>query len=129
MTSAAYSSEPCLHVQVQELLQHRTGSNALAQQSDAGRNAVEVMGLQKVYPAKKGRSACLPTFFDAQTCDESQQVYCTLPFMVHSHLLCDYMQYVILTTCIILQLAGKGQKARPARPKGLLGHQGLLVCH
>ena len=46
-------------MQVQELLQHRTGSNALAQQSDAGRNAVEVMGLQKVYPAKKGRSVRL----------------------------------------------------------------------
>lgn len=45
-------------LQVQELLQHRTGANALAQQSDAGRNAVEVMGLQKVYPGKRSRSAC-----------------------------------------------------------------------
>lgn len=40
-----------LNVQVKELLQHRTGPTALAQQGLGGRNAVEVMGLQKVYTA------------------------------------------------------------------------------
>ncbi|KAL0019978.1 hypothetical protein WJX79_005180 [Trebouxia sp. C0005] len=41
---------------VQELLQHRTGANALAQQSPGGRNAVEVLGLQKVYRTSKARN-------------------------------------------------------------------------
>lgn len=36
-------------MQVKDLLQHRTGATALAQQGAQGRNAVEVMGLQKVY--------------------------------------------------------------------------------
>lgn len=40
-----------LGVQVKELLQHRTGPTALAQQGVGGRNAVDVMGLQKVYRA------------------------------------------------------------------------------
>ena len=44
-----------LDVQVKELLQHRTGANALAQQGAGGRNAVEVMGLQKVYRASNTR--------------------------------------------------------------------------
>lgn len=41
---------------VRELLQHRTGANALAQQSYGGRNAVEVLGLQKVYRTSKARN-------------------------------------------------------------------------
>ena len=44
-------------MQVQELLQHHTGANALAQQSSVGRNSVEVLGLQKVYRTSKARYA------------------------------------------------------------------------
>lgn len=44
-----------LAVQVKDLLQHRTGPTALAQQGAQGRNAVEVMGLQKVYRASNAR--------------------------------------------------------------------------
>ncbi|KAL3145244.1 hypothetical protein ABBQ32_000989 [Trebouxia sp. C0010 RCD-2024] len=41
---------------VKELLQHRTGPTALAQQAPGARNAVEVMGLQKVYRASNTRN-------------------------------------------------------------------------
>ena len=46
-----------LWLQVRELLQHRTGATALAQQTAGTRNAVEVLGLQKVYRSSKSRHA------------------------------------------------------------------------
>ena len=52
-----FLSAEVLWFQVRELLQHRTGATALAQQTAGARNAVEVLGLQKVYRSSKSRHA------------------------------------------------------------------------
>ena len=124
---------PCL--QVRELLQHRTGATALAQQTAGTRNAVEVLGLQKVYRSSTSRQALahLRTICNKCTNQDSTAHYqktARVRFVPKG----DFVQLSWSAKQSMSGLQELGQEvvlcmSAAAGGQGLLGHQGLLVCH